>query len=141
MSEKRIYVFSLSEKDIFGFGVDPIEWLRDKDEKPYYFRNKKPKRLPSGSTVLFSFKGEIFGEATVEEEVKKLSPEEQKQAKERDGFNYKYSMVLNESSIKIFREHPKKKDVAPKIGKKFGRLFTILDHEQYHTILKMARAY
>jgi hypothetical protein len=139
-SRKRIYVFSLSKKDIFGYGVDPVNWLRNKDEKPYYFRNKKPKLLPSGSIVLFSFQGRIFGQATVKEDVKELSLKERRQARERDGFEYKYSMILNGSSIDIFPEpYPKKKDVAPKIGKKFGRVFTILDSEQYHKILEMAR--
>jgi len=136
----RFYVFSLSKKDkSFEDGKieTAVEWLRKKGENPYYFREKKPKNgLPSGSIVLFSFQGQIFGQATVKDDVRKLSLEEQR----IHGSEYKYCMVLKGSSIEIFpKPYPKKKDVAPKIRKNFGRLFTILDSKQYHIILKMAK--
>jgi hypothetical protein len=139
MSERLYCVFSLSKEDVFG-KVNHVVWLEDKKhgEKPYYFRTGKPKRLPSGSKVLFSFEGKIFGEATVKEDVKELSAEEKRQARERDGFDYKYSMVLDNSSISIFKKHPTKKDVTMKIGKKFGRLFTYLNAVEYQQILRMA---
>jgi len=138
MSERLCCVFSLSKEDVFG-KVNHIAWLEDKrhGDKPYYFRTGKPKRLPSGSKVLFSFQGKIFGEATVEEGVKELSAEEKRQAKERDGFEYRYSMILDKPSIRIFKKHPTKKDVTLKIGKNFGRLFTYLNAVQYQQILRM----
>jgi hypothetical protein len=135
----RFYVFSLSKKDdAFKDGKieTAVNWLRKK-ENPYYFREKKPKNgLPSGSIVLFSCQGQIFGQATVKNDVRKLSLEEQRE----HGPEYKHCMVLKRSSIEIFpKPYPKKKDVAPKIRKNFGRLFTILDSEQYHMILEMAK--
>jgi hypothetical protein len=139
MSEKLICVLSLSKEDVFGRGINAVDWLRTKDEKPYYFRNRKPKNgLPSGSIVLFSFQGQIFGQATVKEDVRELSLEGQRQARERDGFDYRYSMILNGSTIEIFRNHPTKKEVTLRIGKKFGRLFTYLNAVQYQQILKIA---
>ena len=135
----KICAISLSKKDIFEDGLEfAVDWLRKKGENPYYFREKKPKELPSGSIVLFSFLGQIFGEATVKEDIKKLSEEERRQAKERDGFDYRYSMILEKSSIVIFRHYPQKKDVEERIGKKFGRLFTYLDSKEYQEILEMA---
>jgi hypothetical protein len=138
-TDRLICVLSLSKTDVFGRGINAVDWLRNKDEKPYYFRTRKPKNgLPSGSIVLFSFQGQIFGQATVKEDVRELSPQEQEQARKRDHFDYRYSMILNGSSIEIFRNHPTKKDVAPKIRKNFGRLFTYLNAVQYQQILKMA---
>lgn len=135
MSGRLICVLSLSKEDIF----DHIKWLREKGEKPYYFRSRKPRHgLPSGSIVLFSFQGQIFGQATVKEDVKELSMEGQRQARERDGFDYRYSMVLSGSTIEIFRNHPTKKEATIRIGKKFGRLFTYLTTVEYQQILKMA---
>jgi len=136
----RFYVFSLSKKDeAFKDGKieTAVSWLEKKDEDPYYFRELKPKDgLPSGSIVFFSFEGQIFGQATVKDDVRKLSLEEQR----IHGFEYKYCMVLKGSSIEIFpKPYPKKKDVAPKIHKNFGRVFTILNSEQYHIILEIAR--
>lgn len=137
----KICVISLSKRDIFEDGLEfAINWLKKKGENPYYFREKKPRNgLPSGSIVLFSFLEQIFGEATVKEDIKELSPEERKQARERDGFEYKYFMILERSSIAIFRHYPKKKDVAQRIGKNFGRLFTYLDSKEYQEILQMAK--
>ena len=74
----------------------------------------------------------------MKEGVKELSSEEQRKTRERDGFEYRYSMILNGSSIDIFRYYPEKKDVAPIIGKDLGQFFTYLDWEQYPQILKMA---
>jgi len=117
-----------------------INWLKNKGENPYYFREKKPKNgLPSGSIVLFSFDAQIFGQATVKEEIQEVSLEEKRQLKKETGFDYKHKMILN-PSIEIFHSpYPKKKDVAPKIGKKFGQVFTYLNWKQYQQILEMAR--
>lgn len=107
--------------------------LKNKDEKPYLFRNRKPRRLPSGSIVLFKFQGQIFGEAEVKKPPEELTFEEKRKAGD-----YKYSMILKGSSIEIFSEpYPTQKDVESEIGKKFGRLFTILTAVQYQQILKM----
>jgi hypothetical protein len=139
MSEKRIarYVFSLSKKDkAFEDGKieTAVKWLRNKDEKPYLFRNGKPRRLPSGSIVLFKFQAQIFGQAEV-----KKPPEELPLEEKRKAGDYKYSMILNGSSIEIFPEpYPTQKDVESEIGKKCGQLFTILTAVQYQQILKMA---
>jgi hypothetical protein len=76
MSQKRIYVFSLSKEDkSFEDGKieTAVKWLRNKDEKAYLFRNRKPRLLPSGSTVLFKFQAEIFGRAEVKEPPEELS--------------------------------------------------------------------
>jgi hypothetical protein len=47
-------------------------------------------------------------------------------------------MLLN-PRIEIFPQHPKKKDVAPRIGNEFGQLFTYLNPMPYKQILEMAR--
>jgi len=135
--ETKICVFSLSERDIFK-PKDmeyAINWLKNKGENPYLFRKMKPADgLPSGSIVLFSFEAQIFGQATVKEDVEKLSLKE----KQQYGFDYNYKMILN-PSIEIFPQYPKKRDVELKIGKKFGRLFTYLNWKQHQQILEMAR--
>ena len=133
--ETKICVFSLSERDIFRDMEHAINWLKDKGENPYLFRKMKPvDGLPSGSIVLFSFEAQIFGKATVKEDVEKLSLEE----KQQYGSDYEHKMILN-PSIEIFPQYPEKKDVAPKIGKKFGQVFTYLNWKQYQQILEMAR--
>lgn len=141
-SRKLICVLSLSKRDIFQDGIEfAANWLRKKGENPYYFRERKPKNgLPPGSIVLFSFLGQIFGQATVKEDVREVPLEKQRQLKKKHGFVYKHCMILKGSSIEIFRDHPRKKKVAPVIGKNFAQLFTYLDRKQYQQILKMARA-
>lgn len=138
MSGKRIYLFSLSKEDeAFKDGKieTAVNWLENKDENPFYFRNQKPKLLPSGSIILFSFKAQIFGQATVKEEPRKLSLKEQRRAKK-----YKYSMILNGSSIEIFPEPYLKRKVAErKIGKHFGRFLKHLTSDEYRRVLEMAK--
>jgi len=90
--------------------------------------------LASGSIVLFSFDARIFGQATVKKDVEKLSLEEKRQY----GDDYNHKMILD-PSVEIFRNHPKKRDVSLKIGKKFGQVFTYLDRKQYQQILEIAR--
>lgn len=119
-----------------------INWLKNKGENPYYFREKKPKNgLPSGSIVLFSFEAQIFGQATVKEDIQGVPLEERRRLEKIYRFTYKHYMILNSINprIDIFPRHPKKKDVALKIGKEFGQLFTYLNWEQYQQILEMAR--
>jgi hypothetical protein len=36
-ADRLICVCSLSKEDIFGKGVNPVKWLREKGEEPYYF--------------------------------------------------------------------------------------------------------
>jgi hypothetical protein len=140
--EKVICVFSLSKADIFRDGIEfAIKWLREKGENPYYFREKKPKNgLPSGSIVLFSFEAQIFGQATVKEDIQEVPLEERQRLKKEFGFDYKHYMILNPINprIDIFPQCPKKKDVALKIGKEFAQLFTYINWEQYQQILEMA---
>lgn len=124
----------IKERDIFKpKDIDyAINWLLNKGEKPYYFRECKPTHgLPSGSIVLFSFEAQIFGQATVKEDIQKVTLEEKQRLKKETGFDYKHKMILNPINprIDIFPRRPKKKDVARKIGKEFGRLFTYLNWE------------
>jgi hypothetical protein len=76
MTEKeRICVFSISKRDRFCNIKQTIDWLRNegKDLK-YYFNKWKPKsELRKGSIVLFSFEGQIFGQARVKEDIKEIS--------------------------------------------------------------------
>jgi hypothetical protein len=110
-----------------------------KGENPYYFRDKKPKNgLPSGSIVLFSFEGQIFGQAVVKEDVREVPLEKQKELMKEYGFLYKHSIVFDASSIEIFRFYPRKKDIAEKLDMRFAQLFTYIDYGQYQQILKMA---
>lgn len=141
-SEKKICVFSLSDRDIFKpKGMDfAIKWLLNKGEKPYYFRDMKPKDgLPSGSIVLFSFDARIFGQATVKEDVQKVPLEEQKQIQKKDGFTYKHKIHFDPASVEIFRYYPAKKDIAERLDMQFAQLFTYLNWNQYQEILRMAR--
>jgi len=140
--KKKICVFSLSDRDIFPpkdmeFAKN---WLLNKGENPYYFREKKPKDgLPSSSIVLFSFDGRIFGQATVKEDVQEVPLEEQKQIEKKDGFTYKHKMFFDPSTVEIFRYCPTKKNITERLDKKFAQLFTYLNWEQYQEILRMAR--
>ena len=137
IQETKICVFSLSERDVFKHKdmKFAINWLKNKGENPYLFRKMKPADgLASGSIVLFSFDARIFGQATVKKDVEKLSLEEKRQY----GDDYNHKMILD-PSVEIFRNHPKKRDVSLKIGKKFGQVFTYLDRKQYQQILEIAR--
>jgi len=140
--EKKICVFSLSERDIFPpkdmeFAKN---WLLNKGEKPYYFREKKPKDgLPSGSIVLFSFNGRIFGQATVKEDVQEVPLEEQKQIEKEYRFTYKHKMFFDPSTVEIFHYYPTKKEITEKLHIQFAQLFKYLTWNQYQEILRMAR--
>jgi len=139
--ERKICVFSLSKRDIFINMEFAIDWLKNLDQHPFYFREKKPKNgLPPGSIVLFSFKARIIGQAVVKKDVQKVSLEKQKQLKKETGFDYKYYMILNpiNRNYGIFRDPPRKKDLEPIICKNFARLFTYLDWTQYQQILEAA---
>lgn len=140
--EKKICVFSLSERDIFPPKdmVFAKNWLSTKGENSYYFRNMKPKDgLPPDSIVLFSFDARIFGQAIVKEDVQEVPLEEQKQIKKKGGFPYKHKMFFDPSSIEIFRSNPTKKVIAEKLGMQFAQFFTYLNWNQYQEILRMAR--
>jgi len=138
--ETKIVVFTLSEADEFKDGVGyAVNWLRNKGEKPYYFRENKPKNLPSGSIVLFSFKAQIFGQAVVKEDIKEVPLEERRRLKAEYGFDYKHSMIL-EPEVIIFHRYPTKKEVSDKLGIIWGRLFKYLNWQQYQQILEMAES-
>jgi hypothetical protein len=140
--EQKICVFSLSEKDP-AFGHKDIEraknWLINKGEKPYYFRESKPKELSPGSIALFSFDAHIFGQACVKKAPAAVSSEEQENWRKTGNIVYKYYMILNGSSIEIFRFYPAKRDIEERLDLRFAQLFTYLNFNQYNEILKMAR--
>jgi len=143
LAEKKICVFSLSERDE-AFSHKNMEraksWLINKDEKLCYFAEKSPKGgLPSGSIVLFSFDAQIFGQATVKEDVQEVPFEEQETRRKMGKTVYKHSMVLNGSSIEIFPYNPTKKEIAEKLDIHFGQVFKYLNWNQYQEILRMAR--
>lgn len=143
MVEKKICVFSLSERDE-AFRHKDMEraktWLANKDEKPYYFQEKSPKDgLPSGSIVLFSFDARVFGQATVKEDIKEVPFKEQKNRRKMGKAVYRHSIVFNGSSIEIFPYYPTKKEIAEKLDIGFAQLFTYLNWKQYQEILRMAR--
>jgi|SRR3990170_352602 len=145
--EKLICVFSLSKADIsfrFTVGIKgAIDWLKGKKEKPhaYYFHEKKPKNgVPPGSIILFSFEGQIFGQATVKEDIKPLSVGEKECLRSvSHSVDYKHYLTLEPSSIEIFRFHPTKEDVMEETELRFAQLFTYINSEQYKQILKMAK--
>ncbi len=140
--EKKVCLFSLSESDIFPHkDVDfAIKWLLSKGERPYYFREKKPKHgLPLGSIVLFSFDAQIFGQATVKKDVEEVSFEERKQLEKKHGFIYKHKMHFDPASVEIFHYHPPKKELRDRLNMRFAQVFTYLKWDQYQEILRIAR--
>ncbi len=145
MTEKKIFVFSLSERDE-AFSHKNMEkavsWLRDKkeNEKPRCnFAEKSPRDVPSGSIVLFSFDAQIFGQATLKENIKEIPLKEQEARKKAGKTVYKHFMFLDGSSIEIFPKYPTKKEITKKLHKNFSPLFTYFTHEEYQKILKLAR--
>ena len=134
-NSKLICLFSLSKADptfrsVVGV-TGAIKWLETKKEPPhrYFFNEKKPKAgLPSGSKVLFSFDGQIFGEATVKEDVKPLS----------DMRNYKYYVTLDPSSIQVYRFYPTKSEISEKTELQFAQLFTYIKVEEFDEIFAIA---
>ena len=139
-SESKRCVFSLSKKDEFTSMEYAKNWLLNKGEKPYYFRESKPKALVSGSIVLFSFEAQIFGQAVVKKGIREVPFEEQENWRRTGNVVYKYCMNFEPSSIEVFRFHPAKKDITEKLGINFGQLFTYLNPNQHQEILKMASA-
>ena len=141
-AEKSICIFSLSTADIFKSGVnEAVKWLKEKRQEPslYHFREKKPRNLLPGSIVMFSIERQIIGQAIVKEGVKETPLERKKRLKEDNGFDYKFYLTLEPSSIDIFHRFPQKKDVELETKLKFSRLFTyITDWKQYLQILAIA---
>ena len=144
MTEKKICVFSLSEKDE-AFAHKDMEraksWLTSKDkEEPYYFAEKSPKGLSSHSKVLFSFDTRIFGEAVAKEDVKEVPFEEQEARRKMGRPVYKHSVVFKKGSVEIFTKYnPTKKEITEKLGIRFSRVFSYITQKQYDEIVKMAR--
>ncbi len=145
--ERKICVFSLSRRDsAFALSVGiggAISWLETKRTPPhrYYFRSSKPKNgLPQGSTILFSFDGQIFGQAIVKEDIKSLSLQElNKEQKSPKSDKYKYYVTLDPERIEIFRFHPTKEEITEQTEVSFSQLYTYLNQAQYDWITKMAR--
>lgn len=136
MNNEKICIVSLSRADRtfkFTIGITgAIKWLEGKKDPPhrYFFNEKKPKNgLPPGSIMLFSFDGQIFGEAKVNEDIKQIS----------DMANYKYYLTLDPSSIQIFHFYPTKEEMTEKIELRFAQLFTYINFEQYSKILEIAK--
>jgi hypothetical protein len=144
LTEKKICIFSLSERDE-AFAHKHMKraktWLTSKDnEEPYYFAEKSPKDgLPPGSKVLFSFDARIFGQAVVKEDVKEVPFEEQETRRKMGRPVYKHSVIFKRSSVEIFPHNPTKKEIAEKLDIQFGQVFRYINQEQYDEILKMAR--
>jgi CRISPR/Cas system CMR-associated protein Cmr1 (group 7 of RAMP superfamily) len=143
---RKICVFSLSKKDpTFRSAVSingPIEWLNSKKNPPhrYYFRSTKPDSLPNDSKVLFSFENQIFGEATIKEEVQSLTPTDKEMPETFSGYYQKF-VTLDPDSIKIYRFHPTKSELLENenfADYQFSQLFSYLSLQQYREILKMA---
>jgi hypothetical protein len=146
-SEKIICVFSLSKADLsfkFTVGIKgAINWLEGKQEPPheYYFCKSKPKNgLPPESIILFSFEGQIFGQATVKEDIKPMLLDEKVHLRAIPySAGYRYYLTLEPSSIEVFRFHPTKEEVTEQIDVRFAQLFTYIKSDQYQQILKMAK--
>ena len=136
---KKICVFSLSKEDIFTSMEQAKNWLINKGEKPYYFREKAPTSLPSDSIVLFSFEARVFGQAKVKKDVAMVPFEEQENWRKTGNVVYKHYMIFNGDSIEVFRYYPTKRDITENLNVRFAQLFTYLNYEQYQKILKMAR--
>lgn len=144
--ERKICVFSLSKKDpTFRSAVSingPIEWLNGKKNPPhkYYFRSSKPESLPKGSKVLFSFENQIFGEATLKEEARSLTPKDREMPETFSDYYQKF-VTLDPETIKIYRFHPTKSELLEKekfADYQFSQLFSYLNLDQYKEILKIA---
>ena len=142
---KEIYVFSLSAEDP-SFEPHNIErtvqWLNAKHENPYYFKEKRPKSLPSGSIVLFSFEAQIFGQATVKKGITDVPKEVQDNWDRTGKVVYKYQTVF-EDGVEIFPKPFKRKDdlkdiLLPK-RKDFGQLFTPLSPNEYEEMIRRIR--
>ena len=139
-SEIQIRVFSLSIKDIFKDGLEyAIYWLMKKGDNPCYFRENSPRNLPSGSIMLFKFKAQIFGQAIVKEEKRKVSAKKQAELRAENGYLYKHYLTFEPSSIDIFQRYPSQKEVEQKLNIKLARNFAPLSWEQYQEVLKMAK--
>ena len=89
---------------------------------------------------MFSFNGQIFGQAIVKDDIKYLSPEElDKEQKAPKSNKYKYYVTLDPESVEIFRFHPTKEEITEQMELRFAQLYTYLDPAQYDQIIKMAR--
>jgi hypothetical protein len=128
-------VFSLSSKDP-SFEPNNIEkavqWLRAKHEQPYLFRERRPRFFRSGFNVLFSFEGQIFGQATAKEDISDLTGDA----------DYKYSTVFEDDAEIFSKPYKRKKDLKHILlpeRKDFGQLFTYLTQDKYQRILRQVR--
>jgi len=142
---KEICVISLSRKDDEFKDKkmeEVINWLRAKkrSKKPRYnFAKLSPKNgLPPGSIVLFSFEAQIFGHATVEEDLEGVPFDQQEVQRKAKKTVYRHFIILDYSSIDVFKKYPKKKDLSKRWNRRFGRLFTYITQRQYQDILRIA---
>ena len=142
---KAICVFSLSKADMsfkFTVGINgAIKWLEGKRQAPhrYYFCVSKPKKgLAPGAIMLFSFEGQIFGQATVSKGIQSMSSQGQPGTAAKSA-GYKYYVTMDPSSIEVFRFHPTKEEISEQMDLRFAQLFTYIDSDQYLQIIKMAK--
>lgn len=142
--ERNICIFSLSRRDPNFRSVvsinGPINWLNGKKNPPhrYFFGSIKP-RLACGSKVLFSFENQIFGEASIKEEIQQLKPTDEEVPETFHA--YKNFVTLDPNRIKIYRFHPTKSELMENEkfeNYQFSQLFSYLSPEQYEEILKIA---
>ncbi|MCL5877992.1 MAG: hypothetical protein M1540_09300 [Candidatus Bathyarchaeota archaeon] len=143
MSEELQYrVFSLSSEDHFPEGdlQFAMNWLRNKGDRQYYFQKLKPRNLPIGSFILFSFESQVFGRARTGTLVSRFSEAEQRQVEAETGFHYTGIVRFVRESIEVFEEQPLKKHISDRLGIIFNRNFTKLTRAQYEAIVRMAGA-
>jgi hypothetical protein len=140
--ETQYRVFALSSEDIFPEGDWDfvLNWLRTKGNKPYFFRNKKPRNLPIGSFVLFSFEGRVFGRARTNSLVVKLTEEEQRRVEVDTGFHYTGKITFDPVTIEVFDVHPFKRHITERLGIIFSRNFTKLTRTEYNQIVRMCKS-
>lgn len=150
------YIFPHSEdEEIFKEGtvdelrhwlIDPEEGLKSSDGE-YYIRCKEPRprrqdflpfplptSIPAGSVVLFRFKGEIVGDAVVEEARRTTSAERRKL---RDK-NYTAYIKFDLKSIRLY---PSGSVTDKDLKKIMGRIpnpreYPVLTFSQFKTILR-----
>lgn len=146
------YVFALSARDPAFEHKNirkTIEWLiNNGKDRPFFFRATAPKKgLPSGSIVLFSFEGQIFGQATVKDGIEGMEGKDginqvpkkiQEKRRKQGEVVYKYQTVFDGKSVKIFDSFKQKRKVKNLLRPKkdFSQLYTYLTAKQYEGIIK-----
>ncbi len=123
--------------------ADVKKWLmvEKKAEEPYLFANVSPTRVVSGSKLLFSFKAQLFGKATAKTDVADISLEEQERRRRLGKYVYKHSIVLEGSTVELFKKVLTKKEIQTKLGIDLDRPFRYFTKDQYDKILQMSNTF